>query len=175
LTASFRRDGGADTAIVRIFNTYGPRMRPHDGRAVPEFIAQARAGLPITVTGDGSQTRSLCYVTDTVDGVLALAANDEGGPVNIGNPQEISMLELAQQIRRLCGSSSPITFVDLPADDPRRRCPDITLARTLLGWTPRVDLPDGLARTLAWAAHLRSADLSKTGRAEATVPAAVRR
>ncbi|WP_329080141.1 NAD-dependent epimerase/dehydratase family protein [Streptosporangium sp. NBC_01469] len=152
LTASFRRDSGTDTAIARIFNTYGPRMRPDDGRAVPAFIAQAHAGRPLTVAGDGSQTRSLCYVADTVDGLLALAASEHSGPVNIGSPEEITMLELAHHIRRLCGSASPIGFVDLPADDPRRRCPDITLARDLLGWSPRVGLADGLARTVRWAA-----------------------
>lgn len=149
LTSSFRRDRAADTAIVRIFNTYGPRMRPGDGRAVPTFIDQARSGRPLTVAGDGSQTRSLCYVADLIDGVLALAASTHPGPVNIGNPQEVTVLELARTIRGLCRSVSPIEFVALPEDDPRRRCPDISTAQRLLGWTPRVDLREGLARTLA--------------------------
>ncbi|MCA1606663.1 MAG: GDP-mannose 4,6-dehydratase, partial [Acidobacteria bacterium] len=150
LTALFRRDRGIDTAIVRIFNTYGPRMRPDDGRVVPTFIDQARTGLPLTVTGDGSQTRSLCYVTDVVAGVLAMAASTQRGPVNIGNPQEITILDLAQTIRRLCHSISPVQFVARPADDSMRRCPDITTAQRLLGWTPRVDLREGLGRTLEW-------------------------
>ncbi|MFW6695319.1 UDP-glucuronic acid decarboxylase family protein [Streptomyces sp. MAR4 CNX-425] len=152
LTASFRRDNGTDTAITRIFNTYGPRMRPRDGRAVPAFISQALAGLPLTVYGDGSQTRSLCYVADTVNGLLALAASDHPGPVNIGNTDEITMLDLARRIRDLCGSPSSIESGELPVDDPRRRCPDITLARSLLSWTPRVGLTEGLRRTIPWMA-----------------------
>ncbi|MCG5215487.1 NAD-dependent epimerase/dehydratase family protein [Streptosporangium sp. KLBMP 9127] len=149
LTASFRRECLADTAIVRIFNTYGPRMRPDDGRAVPAFLQQARTGRPLTVAGDGSQTRSLCYISDTVSGLLAMAASGHQGPVNIGNPEEITILQLAEEIRRLCGSSSAVEFVPLPVDDPRRRCPDIALARAVLGWAPRVGLLDGLALTLA--------------------------
>ncbi|MEU7894229.1 NAD-dependent epimerase/dehydratase family protein [Nonomuraea sp. NPDC049152] len=156
LTASFRRDGGTDTAIARIFNTYGPRMRPGDGRAVPAFIGQALAGELLTVAGDGSQTRSLCYVSDTVEGLLALAASAHAGPVNIGNPQEISMLELARLVRERCAAASPITFVELPVDDPQRRCPDISLARRLLGWQPHVDLADGLAATVYAAATAAS-------------------
>lgn len=128
LTTAYRNARGTDTAIARIFNTYGPRMRPHDGRAIPTFIRQALTGEPITVTGDGSQTRSICYVDDTVEGVLALAASGFPGPVNIGNPAEMSMLELAETIRDLAGSSSPITFVPRPTDDPAVRRPDITLS-----------------------------------------------
>jgi dTDP-glucose 4,6-dehydratase len=151
LTSCFQRTGSADTRIVRIFNTYGPRMRADDGRAVPAFIQQAHAGEPITVAGDGSQTRSLCYVTDTVDGLLAAAAHDHVGPVNIGNPHEITMLQLAEEIRTRAGSSSHITFIPLPVDDPKRRCPDITSARESLGWEPVTTLHDGLRRTLDWA------------------------
>jgi dTDP-glucose 4,6-dehydratase len=125
-------------------------MRPDDGRAVPAFVGQALAGLPLTVFGDGSQTRSLCYVTDTVDGVLALAASGHPGPVNIGSTDEIAVLDLARRIRDLCRSSSPVESGEMPVDDPRRRCPDITLARSLLSWTPRVGLAEGLARTIRW-------------------------
>lgn len=150
LTTAYRSTYGMNTAITRIFNTYGPRMRADDGRAIPNFVSQALRGEPITVTGDGSQTRSICFVDDTVDGILALAASDEPGPINIGNPDEMSMLELAERIQRLTGSSAPIEFVDLPADDPRRRCPDCTLARERLGWTPQVSSEAGLARTLEW-------------------------
>jgi dTDP-glucose 4,6-dehydratase len=149
LTTTFHDHHATDTAIVRIFNTYGPRMRSGDGRAVPTFIEQAVAGRPLTVAGDGSQTRSLCYIDDTVTGFLAVASSGLPGPVNIGNPQEISIRDLAEEIRALCRSSSPIEFVTLPGDDPRRRCPDITKARTLLGWTPKISLRDGLERTLA--------------------------
>lgn len=149
LTAAYRRERRADGAIVRIFNTYGPRMRPDDGRAVPQFIRQARDGLPLTVTGDGSQTRSLCFVSDLVDGLPAVAAHDNAGPVNLGNPQEISMLALARTIRQMCGSTSPIEFVARPMDDPARRRPDVSMARCVLGWSPRVNLGDGLRRTIA--------------------------
>jgi dTDP-glucose 4,6-dehydratase len=150
LTTAYRSVYGVDTGIVRIFNTYGPRMRADDGRAIPNFVSQALRGEPITVAGDGSQTRSICFVDDTVEGILALAGSEEAGPVNIGNPDEMSMLELAERIRRLTGSPSPIEFVDLPADDPRRRCPDGTVARERLGWTPQVSSDEGLARTLEW-------------------------
>ncbi len=149
LTAAYRRERRADAAIVRIFNTYGPRMRPDDGRAVPEFVRQARDGVPLTVAGDGSQTRSLCFVSDLVDGLLAVATHDTAGPVNLGNSQEISMLALARTIRQICGSTSPIEFVARPVDDPARRCPDVSMARCVLGWSPRVDLGDGLRRTIA--------------------------
>jgi dTDP-glucose 4,6-dehydratase len=157
LTAAYRREGRADAAIVRIFNTYGPRMRLDDGRAIPAFISQALAGEPITVAGDGQQTRSLCYVEDTVEGILALAAEDCPGPVNIGGSQEISMLALAEQIRDVAGSASPVEFIDLPVDDPRVRRPDTTLARAVLGWEQRVPFDEGLKRTLEWFAALRAA------------------
>ncbi|MFF5448073.1 UDP-glucuronic acid decarboxylase family protein [Streptomyces sp. NPDC012888] len=141
---------GTDTAIVRLFNTYGPRMRGYDGRAVPTFVRQALAGEPLTVTGDGLQTRSLCYVDDTVRGILAMAAHGMRGPVNIGNPDEITMLELARRIIELTGSRSEIRYVERPTDDPAVRCPDITLARDKLQWEPRVPAEEGLRRTIAW-------------------------
>lgn len=147
LTTCYRTTGRADTAIVRIFNTYGPRMRHDDGRAVPAFLQQARVGEPITVAGDGSQTRSLCYVDDTVEGLLAAAASGFPEPINIGNPHEISMLRLAEEIRVLAASSSPIAFIPLPVDDPKRRCPDIAVARAELGWEPRTSLTEGLRQT----------------------------
>ena len=150
LTVAEAEAHGTDTGIVRLFNTYGPRMRGHDGRAVPTFIRQALAGEPLTVTGDGGQTRSLTYVDDTVAGVLAMAASDLRGPVNLGNPTEITMLELARTVIRLTGSSSEIQLIDRPTDDPMVRCPDITLARGKLQWEPRVDAADGLARTVSW-------------------------
>jgi len=150
VTTAYRGSRGVDTGIVRIFNTYGPRMRPDDGRAVPTFLSQALAGEPITVAGDGSQTRSICYVTDTVEGILALAASSHPGPVNLGNTHEISILALAEAIRELTGSTSEIRFVSLPGDDPKLRRPDTTLARELLGWEPVVSVEDGLARTLQW-------------------------
>ena len=149
-TMAYHNHHGLDTRIVRIFNTYGPRMRRRDGRAVPAFVTQALAGEPITVFGEGSQTRSLCYVDDLIDGIDRLLASDHPLPVNIGNPSEITMLELARMVRELCGSTSQIVFEPLPVDDPRRRRPDITLARQLLAWEPRVPLKDGLARTIAW-------------------------
>lgn len=157
LVTAHRGVHGTDTAIVRIFNTYGPRMRTGDGRAVPTFIAQALDGMPLTVAGDGSQTRSLCYVDDTVDGVLALAASRESGPVNIGGTDEITVLELARRVVELTGSASRIRFVDRPADDPRRRRPDIRLARERLGWQPRVTWSEGLRRTIGWFAHSAAA------------------
>ncbi|ONK10182.1 NAD-dependent epimerase/dehydratase family protein [Streptomyces sp. MP131-18] len=141
---------GTDTGIVRLFNTYGPRMRGYDGRAVPTFIRQALAGEPLTVTGDGQQTRSLTYVEDTVRGVLAMAGSDLRGPVNIGNPQEVTMLELARLVIRLTGSGSRVRMVERPTDDPTVRCPDITLARGKLQWEPRTPAEEGLARTIAW-------------------------
>ncbi|WP_447040793.1 NAD-dependent epimerase/dehydratase family protein [Streptomyces sp. DSM 118878] len=150
LTTAHAEAEGTDTGIVRLFNTYGPRMRGHDGRAVPTFVRQALAGEPLTVTGDGNQTRSLCYVDDTVRGVLAAAAHGMRGPVNIGNPSEITMLELARLIIELAGSRSEIRFIDRPTDDPAVRCPDITLARDKLQWEPRVDATDGLRRTIEW-------------------------
>ena len=147
---AYRRTHGVDTAIVRIFNTFGPRMRPNDGRAIPTFIRQALVGEPITVAGDGSQTRSVCYVDDLVRGLLLLLRSDLPGPVNIGNPHELSMLALAEQIRDLAGSSSAIAFIERPVYDPTIRQPDITLARTALGWSPEVELEQGLRRTIDW-------------------------
>jgi len=150
LTAAYRRERGVDTAIVRIFNTYGPRMRAHDGRAVPAFMTQALAGEPLTVAGDGSQTRSLCFVTDTVEGILAMAASDVSGPVNLGSGDEVTMRALAERICDLAGSDSAVRPIDLPVDDPKRRRPDTALARRVLGWQPRVGLDEGLSRTLEW-------------------------
>jgi dTDP-glucose 4,6-dehydratase len=150
LTMAYRRTHGVDTGIVRIFNTYGPRMRPDDGRAIPTFIRQALAGEPLTVAGDGSQTRSVCYVDDLVAGILSLARSELAGPVNIGNPGEFTVLELAEKIRAAVGSTSPIEFVPRPEDDPTVRQPDITLARTALGWEPTVPLEEGLKPTIAW-------------------------
>jgi dTDP-glucose 4,6-dehydratase len=148
LTMAYHRQQGVDTAIVRIFNTYGPRMRPLDGRAIPTFIRQALANDPLTVFGDGSQTRSFCYVDDLVRGLYLLAHSGEHLPVNIGNPGEFTLLELAQAMIRLTGSSSEIVFEALPVDDPQVRQPDITRARQLLGWEPEVELEEGLRRTL---------------------------
>jgi dTDP-glucose 4,6-dehydratase len=150
LTMAYRTSHGVDTAIVRIFNTYGPRMRADDGRAIPTFIGQALRGEPLTVHGDGSQTRSVCYVSDTVRGILALATSDEAGPVNIGNPEELPVLKLAELIRDLTGSPSRIVFTDRPVDDPAVRRPDTTLARERLGWTAAVSPADGLERTVRW-------------------------
>ena len=150
LTMAYRRTHGVDTAIVRIFNTHGPRMRPNDGRAIPAFASQALTGRPITVAGDGSQTRSIIYVDDLIAGILKLLRSDLAGPVNIGNPHETSVLHLAQTIKRLTNSDSEIVFVDRPTDDPTVRQPDITLARTELGWEPKVGYEEGLERTLAW-------------------------
>ncbi|MBC6459809.1 UDP-glucuronic acid decarboxylase family protein [Actinomadura sp. HBU206391] len=150
LTTAYRNSRGVRSGIVRIFNSYGPRIRPHDGRAIPTFIRQALAGEPLTVAGDGSQTRSICYVDDTVTGILALAFSDLPGPVNIGHPQEITVLELAETVRDLVGSRSAITFVDRPVDDPSMRCPDTALARERLGWRPTVSSEEGLRRTIDW-------------------------
>jgi dTDP-glucose 4,6-dehydratase len=150
LTTAFRTSRGARTGIVRIFNTYGPRMRPEDGRVVPTFIRQALANEPLTVAGDGSQTRSICYVDDTVRGILALAGSDFPGPVNIGNPAELSVMDLARLIRDLTGSASPVCHVERPQDDPSVRCPDISLAAERLGWRPGIGAADGLRRTIAW-------------------------
>lgn len=150
LTTSYRIKHGIRTAIMRIFNTYGPRMRPDDGRAIPNFTTQALAGAPITVQGDGSQTRSVCHVSDLVDGALRLLFSDLAGPVNIGNPHEMSILELAGLVRELAGSDSPIAFIDRTQDDPSQRQPDITLARNELQWEPKVDVRDGLRETVDW-------------------------
>jgi dTDP-glucose 4,6-dehydratase len=150
LTTAESSEHGTDTAIVRLFNTYGPRMRGYDGRAVPTFVRQALDGAPLTVTGDGLQTRSLCYVDDTVRGILAAAAHGMRGPVNLGNPTEITMLDLARWIVELTGSRSEIRFIERPTDDPAVRCPDITLARDKLQWEPTVQAEEGLRRTIAW-------------------------
>jgi dTDP-glucose 4,6-dehydratase len=149
LTMAYHRQQGVDTAIVRIFNTFGPRMRPHDGRAIPTFIRQALDEKPLTVFGEGSQTRSFCYVDDLVRGLILLAESGEHFPVNIGNPTEMSLLELAEAVLRATGSPSQIVFEALPVDDPQVRQPDITRAQQLLGWEPQVDLDEGLARTLS--------------------------
>jgi len=150
LTTAYRTARGVDTTIVRIFNTFGPRMRVDDGRAIPAFMSQALTGRPLTVAGDGSQTRSLCYVEDTVAGIVALAAADHPGPVNIGSQDEMSMLELAERVRALAGSRSTVEFVELPEDDPRVRRPDTRRAAELLGWEPQVSVEEGLKRTLEW-------------------------
>jgi dTDP-glucose 4,6-dehydratase len=146
LTMAYHRQQGVDTAIARIFNTYGPRMRPHDGRAIPTFMRQALDNKPLTVFGDGSQTRSFCYVDDLVRGLYLLATSDEHLPVNLGNPDEMSLLELAQAVVRVTGSKSEIVFEALPVDDPQVRQPDVTRAQQILGWEPEVALEDGLQR-----------------------------
>lgn len=150
MTMAYRRAHGVDTRIVRIFNTYGERMRPRDGRVVPALIGQALAGEPMTVFGDGSQTRSFCYVSDLVDGIYRLLLSRENEPINIGNPAELSVLEFARTIQKLTGTSSAITFRPLPVDDPKVRQPDIRKAREKLGWEPKVTLEDGLARTIEY-------------------------
>jgi dTDP-glucose 4,6-dehydratase len=150
LTMAYRRTHHVDTAIVRIFNTFGPRMRPDDGRAIPTFIGQALGDEPLTIAGDGSQTRSVCYVDDLVEGVHRLLLSDLAGPVNIGNPQELSILSLAELIRSLAGSRSGVSFIERAEDDPTVRCPDISLAHRELGWLPQVDLEEGLLRTISW-------------------------
>jgi dTDP-glucose 4,6-dehydratase len=148
MTMAYHRQQGVDTAIARIFNTYGARMRPHDGRAIPTFLRQALDNKPVTVFGDGSQTRSFCYVDDLVRGLYALAMSEEHLPVNLGNPEERSLLELAELVVRLTGSSSEIVFEALPIDDPQVRRPDITRARQVLDWEPEVGLEEGLRRTI---------------------------
>jgi dTDP-glucose 4,6-dehydratase len=148
MTMAYHRQQGVDTCIARIFNTYGPRMRPHDGRAIPTFLRQALENKPLTVFGDGSQTRSFCFVDDLIRGLSLLAESGEHLPVNIGNPEERTLLELAETVLRVSGSKSEIVFEALPTDDPQVRQPDITRARQLLGWEPEVGLDEGLARTL---------------------------
>ncbi|WP_329046587.1 GDP-mannose 4,6-dehydratase [Amycolatopsis sp. NBC_01488] len=150
LTSAYRREHGVDTGIARIFNTYGPGMRAHDGRMIPAFLDQALKGVPVTVTGTGEQTRSICYVEDTVRGLLALARSDHPGPMNIGNPHELTVRQVAERIKEITGSESPVEYIDAVVDDPQRRCPDIALARDVLGWEPKVDADDGLRRTAAW-------------------------
>jgi dTDP-glucose 4,6-dehydratase len=153
LTMAWHRARGTKVGIARIFNTYGPRLAPGDGRVVSNFLVQGLQGRPLTVYGDGNQTRSLCFVDDEVEGVLALLDSEVTGPVNIGNPQEITVLELAQMVLKLTGSSGGIVHEPLPVDDPARRCPDISIARKVLGWQPKVDLQQGLEIT---AAHFES-------------------
>jgi dTDP-glucose 4,6-dehydratase len=148
MTMAYHRQQGLDTSIARIFNTYGPRMRPHDGRAIPTMVRQAMENMPLTVFGDGSQTRSFCYVDDLVRGLYLLAESGEHDPVNLGNPGEFSILELAEAVLRVTGSESEIVFEALPIDDPRVRQPDITRAREVLGWEPEIDLEGGLRRML---------------------------
>jgi dTDP-glucose 4,6-dehydratase len=148
MAMAYHRFHGVDTHIVRIFNTYGPRMRLNDGRALPNFVYQALRGQPITVYGDGKQTRSFCYVSDLIEGIYRLMNSDEHEPVNIGNPQEITILEFAERVRALMGSDVPIIFKPLPQDDPKQRCPDISKAKRLLGWEPKVNLNEGLKLTL---------------------------
>jgi len=148
MTMAYHRYHGVETRIVRIFNTYGPRMRIDDGRALPTFMSQALNGEPLTVYGDGSQTRSFCYVDDLVDGIYRLLMSDEADPVNVGNPDEITIKEFAEEIIELTGSNSTITYEPLPKDDPQVRQPDITRAKEILGWSPNVDRTDGLRRTL---------------------------
>lgn len=150
MTMAYHRANGVDTRIIRIFNTYGPRMRLRDGRAVPAFIGQAMAGEDVTVFGDGSQTRSFCYVSDLIAGIYALAMSKEHDPVNIGNPTEMTLLQLAEAVIRLTGSKSKIAFKPLPVDDPKVRKPDITRATNILGWAPKVGLEEGLTKTIAY-------------------------
>lgn len=155
---AYRRTYQVNTGIVRIFNTYGPGMSVNDGRAIPTFIWQALKGRPLTVTGDGSQTRSACYVDDLVNAVTRMVDADISGPVNLGNPEELSILELANRIRTIASSESTIRFISRPVDDPAIRRPDISLASELLGWTPIVNLNDGLNRTIDWFRRLDIAE-----------------
>ncbi len=148
LVMAYHRSRGLNTHLVRIFNTYGPRLHPDDGRVISNFMMQALRGEPLTIYGDGSQTRSFCYVDDLIDGILLLSQSDEHMPVNIGNPGEFTILECAQAVLEVTGSKSELRFDSLPEDDPTRRCPDISKARTLLGWEPKVTLKQGLAKTL---------------------------
>jgi dTDP-glucose 4,6-dehydratase len=150
LTVAYRNSHRVEASIVRIFNTYGPRMRPDDGRAIPTFITQALTGSPLTVTGDGSQTRSPCYVDDLVSGICQIVETRTAGPVNLGNPEEVSVLAIAQRVVTLADSGSPIRLIGRPADDPQVRRPDISLAQSALGWAPTVTLEDGLRKTIAW-------------------------
>lgn len=150
MTMAYHRHHGLNTHIVRIFNTYGPRMRLRDGRVVPAFVGQALRGEPLTVFGDGSQTRSFCYVSDLIDGIYRLSQSDFHEPVNIGNPTEMTVRQFAEEIIKVTGSKSTIVSKPLPVDDPKQRRPDITRARTLLGWEPKVGLSEGLAKTIPW-------------------------
>jgi dTDP-glucose 4,6-dehydratase len=158
LVTAYRNAHGLDTAILRIFNTYGPRMRRNDGRAIPTFITQALAGQPLTVTGTGEQTRSVCYVDDTVRGVLAVAGSELTGPVNVGNPHELSVLDIARHIGRMIDPSLPIVRVPAVVDDPKVRRPDTTLIETKLGWRPEIDWIEGIERTVRWFEHRTDGD-----------------
>jgi dTDP-glucose 4,6-dehydratase len=160
LTMAYHGQQGVDTCIARIFNTYGPRMRSHDGRAIPTFVRQALEDKPLTVFGDGSQTRSFCYVDDQISGLHLLAESGEHLPVNIGNPKEMSLLELAETVIRVTGSKSEIVFEALPVDDPQVRQPDITRARQVLGWEPQIELEEGLKRLLASLGQPSAADVA---------------
>jgi dTDP-glucose 4,6-dehydratase len=162
LVMAYHRSRGVNTHLVRIFNTYGPRLHPGDGRVISNFMMQALRGEPLTVYGDGQQTRSFCYVDDLIEGILRLSRSDEHLPVNIGNPDEFTILECAQAVLEVTGSKSELKFEDLPVDDPTRRCPDITKAQALLGWEPRISLKEGLAKSLPFftsklASHAQSA------------------
>jgi dTDP-glucose 4,6-dehydratase len=150
MTVAYHHIHGVDTKIVRIFNTYGPRMRLNDGRAVPAFASQALKNEDVTLFGDGSQTRSFTYITDLVDGIIKMMLSNEHGPINIGNPVEMTIKQIAETIIRMTGSKSPLVYRPLPQDDPKQRKPDITLARTLLKWEPKVALDEGLVKTLAY-------------------------
>jgi len=150
LCMAYRHEFSTNVGIVRIFNTYGPRLDRHDGRVVSNFICQALTGEPLTIYGDGRQTRSFCYVDDEVDGFIRLLDSNEVGPINIGNPGEFTMIELANLVLELTGSTSSLEFHPLPTDDPLQRCPDISKARQLLNWEPKIDLKTGLARTIEW-------------------------
>ncbi len=161
MTMAYHRHHGIETRIVRIFNTYGPRMRVNDGRVVPNFIKQALQGMPLTVYGDGSQTRSFCYVSDLVEGIYRLLMSDEVEPVNIGNPREMTILEFAQHINELTGNPGGIIFKPLPKDDPQQRQPDISKARRILGWEPKVSLDEGLAPTIAYFREKLSQELGE--------------
>jgi dTDP-glucose 4,6-dehydratase len=163
-TMAYHRTHGLPVRIIRIFNTYGPRMRRRDGRAVPTFIDQALRGEPITVHGDGSQTRSLCYVDDLIEGIWRVLRAELTGPINLGSTDEVSMSQLAELIGSLVGTVSPVVYTERPVDDPENRRPDTSLARDRLGWEPRVPLRDGLARTIEWMRSSAAADLS--GQAE---------
>lgn len=170
MTMAYHRSHGLDTRIVRIFNTYGERMRTNDGRAIPAFMSQALRGEDVTVFGDGSQTRSICYVSDLIEGIYRLMMSDYTLPMNIGNPEEITMLELAKEIIAMAGSSSRIVFKELPIDDPKIRQPDITRAREILGWEPKIPRAEGLKRTMEYfravfGAHDRKAGVSSTSSA----------
>jgi len=162
MTMAYHRAKGMETHIVRIFNTYGPRMRLNDGRALPNFVYQALTGQPITIYGDGQQTRSFCYVSDLVEGIYRLMMSDEREPTNIGNPQEITILEFAEKVRALVGAKTEIVFKPLPQDDPKQRCPDISKARRILKWEPKVGLDEGLKLTLEFFRKQAAAPVATT-------------